>query len=73
MYWAVSGSKLDDYQQGFKHVIKDHKFYNENIYKSTPSRFYSSDNSNPTFNSEIQKYNLIKNFLVLQLRSNVKT
>jgi hypothetical protein len=55
MYWAVSGSKSDDYQKGFKYVIKDHKFYNENTYKFTPSSFYSSDNSNPTFNSEIQK------------------
>jgi hypothetical protein len=71
--WAVSCSNSSDCQQGFKYVIKDHDFYDENIYKFTPSSFYSSNNNNPIFNSEIQKYNLIKSFLVLQLRSTVKT
>jgi hypothetical protein len=51
MYWAVSGSESDSYEQQFKHVIKDHNFYNNNIYKFTPSSFYSSNNSNPTFDS----------------------
>jgi hypothetical protein len=39
MYWAVSGSEDDTYEQGFKHVIKDHNFYNATIYKYTPSSF----------------------------------
>jgi hypothetical protein len=30
IYWAVSGSENDNYEQGFKHVIKDHDFYNAN-------------------------------------------
>jgi hypothetical protein len=67
MYWAVSGSNSDDYLQGFKHVIKDHKFYNENIYKFTPSSFYFSDNNNPTFNSEIQKIQFDKKPLGLAI------
>jgi hypothetical protein len=67
MYWAVSGSKSEDYQQGFKHVIKYHKFYNENIYKFTPSSFYSSNNSKPTFNSKIQKIQFDKKLLGLAI------
>jgi hypothetical protein len=31
MYWAVSGSEDENSEQGFKHVIKDHDFYNANI------------------------------------------
>jgi hypothetical protein len=38
-YWAVSGSEDDTYEQGLKHVIKNHTFYNDNIYKYTPSNF----------------------------------
>jgi hypothetical protein len=55
MYWAVSGSEDENYEQGFKHVIKDHDFYNANIYKYTPSSFYSSGNSNPTFDNETER------------------
>jgi hypothetical protein len=62
MYWAVSGSESDNYEQQFKHVIKDHNFYNNNICKFTPSSFYSGNNSNPTFENEIKKWHLIKNF-----------
>jgi hypothetical protein len=39
MYWAVSGSEDENYEQQFKYVIKDHEFYNNNIYKFTPSSF----------------------------------
>jgi hypothetical protein len=67
MYWAVSDSKSDNYEQGFKHVIKDHNFYNENIYKFTPSGFYSSNNNNRTFNSEIQKIQFDKKLLGLAI------
>jgi hypothetical protein len=55
MYWAVSGNPEEDYQQGFKYVIKDEKFYNENVYKFFPSSFYSTDNSNPTFTNKLDK------------------
>jgi hypothetical protein len=55
IYLAVSGSPEDGIKQGFKHVIKDHKFYNKNVYKYLPSKFYSSDNSNPTFTSELDQ------------------
>jgi hypothetical protein len=63
---ACTGPKSDNYQQRFKHVIKEHKFYNENIYKLTPSSFYSSDNNNPTF-TEIQKIQFDKELLGLAI------
>jgi hypothetical protein len=67
MYWAVSVSENDNYEQGFKHVIKDHDFYNANIYKYTPSNFYSSDNSNPTFNSDTERIAFYKKLLGLAI------
>jgi hypothetical protein len=67
MYWAVAGSKSEDYQQGFKFVIKDHKFYNDNIYKYAPSGFYTSNFSNPTFSSEFQKIQFDKKLLGLAI------
>ncbi len=42
-YWAIAGDPNDDNTQAFKHVIKDHEFYNENIFKFAPSDFYCSD------------------------------
>jgi hypothetical protein len=36
MYFAVAGSKDDDYHQAFKHIIKDQKFFEENMYKWFP-------------------------------------
>jgi hypothetical protein len=47
LYFAISGDKNEDNNQGFKHIITDEKLYNENVYKWLPSDFYSSDNSNP--------------------------
>ncbi len=44
-YWAVAGNPDEDNTQGFKHVITDHKFYNENIFKFAPFDFYCSDES----------------------------
>jgi hypothetical protein len=49
LYFAISGSKNEDINQGFKHIITDEQFYNENVYKCLPNDFDSSDNSNPTF------------------------
>jgi hypothetical protein len=67
MYWAVSGCKSEDYQQGFKFVIKDHNFYNDNIYKYAPSGFCTSNFSNPTFSSEFQKIQFDKKLLGLAI------
>jgi hypothetical protein len=36
LYFAVAGDPNDDYKQGFKHIIKDQKFYDENVYKWYP-------------------------------------
>jgi hypothetical protein len=36
MYFAIAGDPTDDYRQGFKHIIKDQKFYDENVYKWFP-------------------------------------
>jgi hypothetical protein len=36
-YWAIAGDPNDDVKQGFKHVISDKKFYDENVYKFLPS------------------------------------
>jgi hypothetical protein len=33
LYYAISGNPDEDCHQGFKHVIKDEVFYNENVYK----------------------------------------
>jgi hypothetical protein len=66
MHWAVSGSEDDNYEQGFKHVIKNNIFCNDNIYKYTPN-FYSSDNSNPTFNSETERMAFNKKLLGLAI------
>jgi hypothetical protein len=62
MYWAVFGSEDENYEQQFKHVINDHEFYNNNIYKYTPSSFYFSNNSNPTFKNEMEKMSFDKKF-----------
>jgi hypothetical protein len=37
MYWAVAGDAAEGYEQGFKHVISNLQFYNENVYKFFPS------------------------------------
>jgi hypothetical protein len=55
MYWAVSGNLDEPNTQGFKHIIKDHDFYNKNVYKFLPADFYSSDNSNPKFDTQLEK------------------
>jgi hypothetical protein len=72
MCWAVGGSEDENYEQQFKYVIKNPEFYNNNIYKFTPSSFYSSNNSNPTFNSEMVKMAFDKKLLGLAIENNVK-
>jgi hypothetical protein len=51
MYFAVAGNMHEDNSQGFKYVIKDEKFYNNNIYKFAPSGFYSTGDK-PTFRTK---------------------
>jgi hypothetical protein len=36
MYWAISGNPDEDIHQGFKYVIKDIDFYNNNVFKWFP-------------------------------------
>jgi hypothetical protein len=67
MYWSVSGNPNEDYKQGFRYVIKDEKFYNENIYKFFPCGFYSTDNSNPTFTNVLDRVLFDKKLLGLAI------
>jgi hypothetical protein len=55
MYFAISGNCEEDNKQGFKHVIKDEKFYNDNVYKFFPHSFYSTNNSNPKFKTGLEE------------------
>jgi hypothetical protein len=57
LYFAISGNLVDKdgVNQGFKNIITDEKFYNENVYKWLPSDFYSSNNTNPKFNDVVEK------------------
>lgn len=36
-YFSIAGDINEGIEQGFKHVIKDERFYNENIYKFMPN------------------------------------
>jgi hypothetical protein len=36
-YWAISGNPNENCHQGFKYVIKDQKFYNDNVYRWFPN------------------------------------
>jgi hypothetical protein len=67
MYWAVSGNLDESYQQGFKYVIKDEKFYNDNIYKFAPSSFYSTNHNNPTFNTTFERVQFDKKLCGLEI------
>jgi hypothetical protein len=66
-YWAVSGDSNEGFDQGFKHVITNHEFYNKHVYDWFPSDFYSSNNSNPTFNSDLAKMQFDKKLLGLAI------
>jgi hypothetical protein len=54
MYWAVAGRVDKPNTQGFRYIIKDHEFYDKNVYKFLPANFYSSDGSNPKFNTKLE-------------------
>jgi hypothetical protein len=63
LYFAISRDKNEGIKQRFKHIITGGKFYNESVYKWLPSDFYSSDNSNPTFETDIDKMGFDKKLL----------
>jgi hypothetical protein len=54
MYFAISGNSEEDNNQGFKHIISDEKFYNDNVYKFLPSNFYSTT-AKPEFTNKLDK------------------
>jgi DNA polymerase elongation subunit (family B) len=54
MYFAISGNSEEDNNQGFKHIISDENFYNNNVYKFLPSNFYSTTQK-PTFQTKLDK------------------
>jgi hypothetical protein len=66
MYFAVAGNMIEDNAQGFKHVIKDEKFYNDNIYEFAPSSFYSTGDK-PTFASKLEQKQFDKKLLGLEI------
>jgi hypothetical protein len=68
-YWAVAGDPNDSegFKQGFKNVINDHDFYNKHVYDWFPSDFYSSDNSNPKFENDLEKMQFEKKLLGLAI------
>jgi hypothetical protein len=49
MYWAIAGDPNENYKQGFKYVIKDYSFYNQNVFKFLPYNFYCDDSYRPKF------------------------
>jgi hypothetical protein len=66
LYWAVAGKITEspevDRKEGFRYVIKDEQFYNENVYRWMPSATYTTDNSNPTFETKLDKRKFDKKF-----------
>jgi hypothetical protein len=66
LYWAVAGKITEspevDRRQGFRYVIKDEQFYNENVYRWMLSGIYTTDNSNPTFETKLEKKKFDKKF-----------
>jgi hypothetical protein len=66
MYFAVAGNMNEDNSQGFKYVIKDEKFYNDNIYEFAPSSFYSTGDK-PTFAFKLEQKQFDKKLLGLEI------
>jgi hypothetical protein len=55
MYWAVSCNLNKISEQDLKYVIKNEKIYNEQICNYFPYKFYSTNNSNPTFQTLLEE------------------
>jgi hypothetical protein len=55
IFFVISGKGNEGINQGFKHIITDEKCYNENVDKWLQNDFYSSDNSNHKFTTDIEE------------------
>jgi hypothetical protein len=67
LYFAIAGDPNLPNSQGFRAVIKDQDFYNQHIYEWATSDFFTSDNSNPTFNSPRERSAFDKKLLGLAI------
>ena len=57
-YFAISGNPNEGYKQGIKYIIKDKKFYSENVFKYLTSDYYLPDeyeHLRPKFDSKLNK------------------
>jgi hypothetical protein len=52
-YFSIAGNPNESNTQAFRYVIKDEEFYNKHIYDWVPNFFYTSDKSNPSFESKL--------------------
>jgi hypothetical protein len=73
LFFALSGVANRGINQGFKNIISEEKFYNENVYKWLPNDFYSSDNFNLPFETNIEKMGFDKKLLGMLLKNNLNT
>ena len=63
-YWAVAGDLYDSDKQGFKYVINDEQFYNENVFKWLPYDFFCTDEKyRPQFNTDKERMSHEKKLL----------
>jgi hypothetical protein len=60
--FAIAGKANESINQGFKHIITDEQYYNENIYQWLPCDVYSTNNSNPNFGTNIEKMSFDKKY-----------
>ena len=57
-YFAISGNENENYKQGIKYIIKDKKFYAENVFKYLTSDYYlpeEYEHLRPKFNDKLSK------------------
>ena len=57
-YFAISGNPNENYKQGIKYIIKDKKFYSENVFKYLTSDYYLPEEYEylrPKFNDKLSK------------------
>jgi hypothetical protein len=67
MYWAVSGNPEFGPTQDFRYVIRDQAFCDKHIYDYAPASFYSSNNSNPQFKTDLEHMRFDKKLLGLAI------
>lgn len=57
-YFAISGNPNENYKQGIKYIIKDKKFYSENVFKYLTSDYYlpeEYEHFRPQFKTKLDK------------------